>query len=331
MAESRSPLANARLASADFGGGRQRQTGIELLGRPFLDDLLERPGRLGRGTDAAVELRLPELDDLVVRVFLEGGVEGRRRGRRVPLVEGELGVEQVAGRGLLPAAADLGDRGGHRVMILLPQVEQGELDQGGRVLAPLGDVDQELAGLRDVAELLGEHLGPQQHDGDVLGVLLEELGEDPVGLLGLLGPGQDRGVERDQLLAPGKPLPRLVEGGAGLVGLAHLPEGQDGEVLGGRSPLALGAQGLDPLQGLVGMAELDVDLRQAELHGRIDGLAGGDRPLVLGHRLLELLRRAAGLVDLAAEQVERPLQGARLPSLPISWSRCATIGSASSG
>ena len=82
-------------------------------------------------------------------------------------------------------------------------------------------------------------------------------------------------------------------------------------MLGSFSALALGPQRLEPLQGLIVSAKLDVDLRQPDDgHGR-RGLSGGERLVELLDGFLQVVWAPPRLVQLALEQV----QG----SLHIAW------------
>ena len=112
--------------------GQQRGAGLDLLDRLVADDVLERLGGLGDGAGAAVELGLPVLDDLVVGVLLQGGVEVLDGLAHLAALERELGVEDVDGGGLLPSGADPGDDGRGLVEPVLRRARARRAGPAGR-------------------------------------------------------------------------------------------------------------------------------------------------------------------------------------------------------
>ncbi len=114
--------------------------------------------------------------------------------------------------------------------------------------------------------------------------------------------------EDDQLAALGILDAAFGEPLVGVVVPLQLLEREHGEVLGGGAGLPLGDEPVDPLEGVGGAAEHDLDLGQPEFDRRGRVLAVGEGLSVLLDRLAEVGRRPAGLVDLSAEQVERPFE-----------------------
>ena len=213
-------------AQCRLGRGQEGHAGIDFLDRLVADDLFEGLGGLGDGAGAAVELGLPELDHLVVGVLLQGLVEVIEGVGDLAAFDGDLGVEDVGGRGLLPASPDLVDDGRGLVEPVLLQLEAGELDHGIGAVGPLGDASQELACLVRVLEALGLDLGPQDHDLDVVGLVAQERLEDVIGLLGLAVPDQEGRIESGQLGAPRIASSALLRGAPPRLGLpSHPPRG----------------------------------------------------------------------------------------------------------
>ena len=207
-------------------------------------------------------------------------------------------------------AADLGDRGGDRLVVVLLEVEQGELDQGGRVVAPVGDGRPGACGPPSGRfERVGEELGPHQDRGR-----------------------RCRGPRRGTRPGPGRP-PRPCSSLASSA--ASSPTSSSLRGTGSRAssrslrassvlpcssevrtarcsaagpPLPLRPQLLDPLQGLrrAGRAGRRSGPGGAATAG-VGGLARRRRPCSnYSAAPLEVVRGRAGLVDLAAEQVEGP-------------------------
>ena len=125
---------------------------------------------------------------------------------------------------------------------------------------------------------------------DVVGIFVEELLEQSIGLLGLAVLVMDGRVEPGKLRGTGVPCTRLAKQLAGLVCLAQLFVNQDGEILRARPPLPAGPQPIDLRQSLVMMSKLHLDL----------GLAQRDRrapALFQGRGFLEFLGRACRSPD----------------------------------
>ncbi len=255
----------------------------------------------------AVELGLPVLDDLVVRVLAKRRVEVRDGLGRLAATQGYLGLEDVDTGRVLPAGADPGDDRRGVVDPVGVELERGELDQRGRAVGPPGDRLEDLAGAVGRLEVVRLDLGAQHGEPGVLGLLAEEPLECGVGVGGLAVLDQQRRLEPGELDAARVGGARLLQQSAGLGPAPHLLEREHGEVLGRRAPLALRPQLREPGEGAVILVELDVDLRQADRDGRRHGLAGGTRLVELDDRPLQVLGASAGLVELALEQVQRGL------------------------
>ena len=98
-----------KVGEGRLGRGHERQSRINFLDWLVLDQRFETAGGLGDRTRAAVKLGLPELHDLVFRVFFERGVEVPDGVGDVAPFQCKLSVEHVAGGRLLPASPNLTD------------------------------------------------------------------------------------------------------------------------------------------------------------------------------------------------------------------------------
>ena len=229
----------------------------------------------------------------------------------VAALELELGREHVAGRGFLPASADLGDHGLGGIQLVSLELEPGELHERSELSVSIGDALKQGAGLLIVLERIGLELGPHHDQVGWSGESLRKsarIWSASAGLPSLATRAASRPASSGLC---GYLVRAALQPGSSFGLLALLFQRQDRELLGTRAALALAfaAHRCGRSPGRIrraarrsGPAEPErsrsIRARRRSL-SRIRPRPSGGRP------------ETAGLVDLAAQQMKRRAQLAR--------------------